>query len=702
MEGSLEFFPLVSEEILWPFIIASCLLSFVLIFTRKQAALLRILCLFGLVVILANPHIRTEERHPLKNIVLVVVDESISQSLSLRPQLTKLARDKLSEKLGQKDNLDVRWEVVRRAQGVNDRTNSGTLLFSHLNKALSKIPKHLLSGIFIITDGQIHDIPKVLEGYDRHIPIHAFITGHNQEHDQRIEVVKAPRFGIIGSQSKILIKVMQDGVQRQGTAKLKIFREGYAPETRTVAVGTDVEIPIYFNHAGTNLVEIEVEPTKGELTHVNNKLAIAAEGVRENLRVLLVSGEPHSGERTWRNLLKSDAAVDLVHFTILRPPEKQDGTPINQLSLIAFPTRELFSDKLSQFDLIIFDRYRRRGVLPLLYLDNITRYVEQGGAVLVAAGKTFATSFSLYKTPLSQILPGEPTGRVIEKPYRAIVTDEGGKHPVTRNLPGANGVKPSWGHWFRLVQVQAKNGRTLMKGADDNPLLLLNRVGKGRVALLVSDHAWLWARGFDGGGPYRQLLRRLSHWLMKQPDLEEEYLTAKSANGKIVIERRSMLDKILPVEVLTPNGDKLTVELTNVSSGVWQQTISADAIGLYKLTSGDLTAVAQEGLLNSVEMANVSATDNLLQPLFKRSSGNAVWLSDIFGGAKDIKQKAQQFPQITLLRNAKIMHGKDWLGLRDRNAYNVRGVEYIPVLWGLIPLMGIFGLFALLWYREGH
>ena len=93
-------------------------------------------------------------------------------------------------------------------------------------------------------------------------------------------------------------------------------------------------------------MEIELAGEDGELTLANNRVALQAEGVRENLRVLLVSGEPHAGERTWRNLLRSDASVDLVHFTILRPPEKQDGTPINQLSLIAFPTRELFSEKL--------------------------------------------------------------------------------------------------------------------------------------------------------------------------------------------------------------------------------------------------------------------------------------------------------------------------------------------------------------------
>ena len=109
----------------------------------------------------------------------------------------------------------------------------------------------------------------------------------------------------------------------------------------------------------------------------NNRAIAVIEGIRDRLRVLLVSGEPHPGERTWRNLLKADASVDLVHFTILRPPEKQDGTPIKELALIAFPTRELFVDKLDQFDLIIFDRYRRQAVLPMAYLHNVADYVPR-------------------------------------------------------------------------------------------------------------------------------------------------------------------------------------------------------------------------------------------------------------------------------------------------------------------------------------
>ncbi len=367
------------------------------------------------------------------------------------------------------------------------------------------------------------------------------------------------------------------------------------------------------DHAGPNIVEIEAEPAPGELTTINNRSVLTVEGVRENLRVLLVSGEPHTGERTWRNMLKSDASVDLVHFTILRPPEKQDGTPINQLSLIAFPTRELFQEKLDQFDLIIFDRYQRRGVLPLLYLENVARYVERGGAVLVSAGDDYASALSLYRTPLGQILPAVPSGRVIEEPFKPALTDLGSKHPVTSDLPGAhNGAngEPSWGRWFRVVDVSPKEGEVLMKGADDKPLLVIGERGKGRVALLLSDHAWLWARGYDGGGPYTDLLRRLAHWLMKEPELEEETLKATSRGQTLIIERRSIKDEVDPVIVTTPSGKKETVTLDKGERGLWRKAMTAEEQGVYRVASGELASIVTVGNANTRELAAVTATDD--------------------------------------------------------------------------------------------
>ena len=239
--------------------------------------------------------------------------------------------------------------------------------------------------------------------------------------DRRVVLTKTPRFGIVGQSQTVGFRIEDQGAHI-GAAEVIVRRDGDVLEKRVVTVHTDINVKVPIPHAGPNIVEIEASPLEGELTQVNNRAVLSIDGVRDKLRVLLVSGEPHAGERTWRNLLKSDASVDLVHFTILRPPEKQDGTPINELSLIAFPTRELFQQKISEFQLIIFDRYARQGVLPMIYFDNIAKYVRDGGAVMIAAGPDYASPSSIWRTPLDAILPAEPSGEVTEQPFLARLT----------------------------------------------------------------------------------------------------------------------------------------------------------------------------------------------------------------------------------------------------------------------------------------
>ena len=444
MSWSIEFIPFVPWSVLWALAALGAVLLALLFWRSRRGAILRLLSYALLLLAIANPHLKQEDREPLSDVVAVVLDDSQSQGIAGRTARTDEIRKELEERFKAFPNLDIRW--VHSTSTSADSERDGTMLFTDLAQALADVPPDRLAGVIMVTEGEVHDVPASAAGLGFDAPVHALLTGKPGEFDRRLQVLSAPRFGIVGSAQEIEVKVTDTtAAEGGGSVKLTITHQGQPPVTRTVRVGETVEIPVNIDHAGANIVEIEAEAAPGELTTVNNRAVLTVEGVRENLRVLLVSGEPHAGERTWRNMLKSDASVDLVHFTILRPPEKQDGTPINQLSLIAFPTRELFQEKLDQFDLIIFDRYQRRGVLPLLYLENVARYVEKGGAVLVSAGDDYASPLSLYRTPLGQILPAVPTGRVVEEPFKPKLTELGEKHPVTSDLPGATGDEPSWG-----------------------------------------------------------------------------------------------------------------------------------------------------------------------------------------------------------------------------------------------------------------
>jgi hypothetical protein len=682
------FAPLVPAYVLWVALAVAVLIAALLIFARSRGAGVRIAALACIVLALANPSLTREDREPLTSVLVVVVDKSPSQGFGERTQQAETARAALQERLARIPGLEVRFVEAGTADGETD----GTRLFTALNAALADVPPDRVAGVIMLTDGRVHDVPAEVQALGFNAPVHGLITGRRDERDRRIHLVAAPRFGIVGQSQTIQFRVEDQGA-RPTPAQVAIRRDGETIETRTVTPGTTVRVQIPIPHAGPNIVEIEASPIENELTTVNNRAVVSIDGVRDKLRVLLVSGEPHAGERTWRNLLKSDASVDLVHFTILRPPEKQDGTPINELSLIAFPTRELFQQKINEFHLIIFDRYARQGVLPIIYFDNIARYVRDGGAVLVAAGPDYASSASIWRTALENILPAEPSGRITEQPFHARLSDLGKRHPVTRGLDGAQADPPQWSRWFRLVDTREAKGMSLMAGPDNKPALVLSREGEGRVALLLSDHIWLWARGYEGGGPHLDLLRRLSHWLMKQPDLEEEALRLVVRGRQLLIERQTMAESVSDVTLTTPTGATRTLTLQAGDPGVWRGAVDANELGLWRATDGKLSALVNVGPANPREFTEVTSTTEVLAPLAAASGGDVKRLDEGSG---------VHLPRLVAMRSSDTYKGEDWIGIKMRDATVVRGIGVLPVFAGLLGLLLLVGSLAATWTREGR
>jgi len=683
-----SFAPLVPAYVVWAAFGLAAAVSLVLLLARSRGAVLRATALALMVLALANPSLTREDRDPIPSVAAVIVDKSPSQDFGDRNAQTEAARATLVERLKRIAGLEVRVVEAGAADGETD----GTRLFSALSSALADVPPDRVAGAIMITDGRVHDVPAEAAALGFKAPVHALITGHTDEIDRRVVLTQTPRFGIVGQSQTIGFRVEDQG-GRAGTAQVTVRRDGEVLEQRSVTIGANVTVKVPIPHAGQNIVEVEAAPLDNELTQVNNRAVVSIDGVRDKLRVLLVSGEPHAGERTWRNLLKSDASVDLVHFTILRPPEKQDGTPINELSLIAFPTRELFQQKISEFQLIIFDRYARQGVLPMIYFDNIAHYVRDGGAVLIAAGPDYASPTSIWRTPLDAILPAEPSGDVTEEPFRPALTEAGRRHPVTRALEGSQSNPPHWSEWFRLVDTRRANGTTVMQGPDGKPLLVLSREGEGRVALLLSDHIWLWARGYEGGGPHLDLLRRLSHWLMKQPELEEEALRLIVKGHEVTVQRQTMADTVNDVTLTSPTGKSRTLVLQPSEPGVWRSEVTANELGLWRATDGKLTALANVGPANPREFAQVTSTTDVLRALTDATGGDARRLAT--GDTIEV-------PRVVPVRTSTTFKGDDWIGLKMRDISVVRGIGVLPIFAGLIGLLLLVGSLAATWAREGR
>ena len=655
---------------------------------------LRGLALTALLVALANPSLQSEDRAPLSDIVLMVIDGSASQRISDRPDQMAAAVEGLGAQLRGMENVELRTVTIGDAPG-----DGGSLVMTALAELLAEEPRARVAAAILLTDGQIHDLPATPA---MPAPVHVLLTGHDGDWDRRLIVKNAPAFAILDEPVTLTLRIDDQGevpADVAGSAEISIAVDGGVPDVYRVPTGEDLELPVTLPHGGMNVLQFNVTVTEGELTDRNNAAVLQINGVRDRLRVLLVSGEPHAGERTWRNLLKSDSSVDLVHFTILRPPEKQDGIPVSELSLIAFPTRELFVEKISEFDLIIFDRYRMRGILPMEYLANIRDYVTNGGAVLVAAGPDYASVDSVYRSPLGEIMPGKPTARVIERGYTPLITDLGARHPVTEGLEkfapkregpvveGATG--PTWGRWFRTVEVEATSGNVVMTGAEDQPLLLLDRVGEGRVALLASDHAWLWSRGYEGGGPQLELLRRLAHWMMKEPELEEEALTATAEGQTMTIVRRSLEAIPREVEITGPDGTVTLVPLLETMPGRYAADWQAPDIGLYRLREGDMEAVVALGPTAPREFEETIASGEKLTPATEATGGSIKRLED---GVPDIRRVGE----------GRVASGRGWIGITDRQAYLTADIRVSPLLpaWAMLTLAALLAVGA--WLLEGR
>jgi len=693
--ASIAFDPLLPWEVLA--LLAAMGLVLVLLGLRSGAhgTLWRLGSLAVVLAALARPELIEEQRKPIADVALIVVDDSDSMAIGERRLQVRAAREMLKRKFAQQEGLEVRETVLPPSHiQIGSERPGGTRLIEAMRSALVDVPPERLAGVVLLTDGQVHDVPAGLPPELGGAPMHALIAGKKGERDRLIVIEQAPRFGVVGRQVTAKFRVEDPA---GGSAPVTISVGGDVMRRMDVPVGQSVEVPITVGNPGANVVELEVAPGQNELTLDNNRALFTISGVRDRLRVLLVSGEPYQGERAWRNLLKSDPAVDLVHFTILRTPQKDDFTPVRELSLIVFPMRELFEQKLKEFDLIIFDRYESGNLITRDYFRNIAEYVKDGGALLVSVGPVFATQRSLYRTPLGAILPAAPLGDVLEQGFRPHVTEIGQRHPVTADLPqeGAPGKEPEWGRWFRLVTSRTERGSAVMSGVEDRPVLILDRVGRGRVAQLMSDQLWLWNRGIDGGGPQPELVRRVAHWLMKEPDLEEEALRATSTGGRIEVTRRTLATSFPKVTMTSPGtppngGGTRTLDLRQAAPGLGHAVVDVEKPGLYRFDDGTLRTVAAVGNPDPLEFSDVRATETKLKPLVEASAGTVIWLSD------------QPDPEVRPVRPGRIAGGSDWLGLRRNEGYTVTGINQIPLLPGLLVALAFLIALGSAWWREGR
>ena len=681
MMNSIFFYPYISYNLLYFLSFLSIIMIFIGFKFKASGNILRTILICIILICISNPIIVSENRENIPDTVAIILDLSPSQNIKNRKETAQKTYNLLKDKLKKFDNLDLRFKTINGKNGTN--------IFEPLSEIVADIPSDRLAGAIVITDGQIQDSPKNIENYNFKAPINFLLSGEKNERDRRLIIESAPRFGIVGEEIEVKIMI-EDISSKVPTALVSININNNIKKSKAITIGETVVLTLPLDRAGITSLNIEVEPGTEELTLQNNKSVIEINAIRERLKVMLVSGEPNMGLRSWRNLLNSDPSVDLVHFTILRPPNKQDLTPIGELSLIPFPTRELFQLNLKDFDLIIFDQYHLRGILPQYYLKNIVEYVVNGGALLDTAGPAYAGPYSLSQSPLQNILPTEPTGEVISEKFIPGITNEGLRHPVTANLKDDNNQN-DWGPWYRMVEGLTISGDVLLEGPENRPLLILNRIGQGRVAQILSDQSWVWSRSENNKGPQADLLRRLVHWLMKEPELEENELSAKVEKDTILITRNSLALNSKPVSLISPSNNKMEIYLDELGNGKQIGKVLSPEQGIWKLSSGISSISIIVGNSNSSEYLDVRTTDLIIKPIVDKNMGSITWLNS-----------QNNFPNINHLPRSQMKTESKNIQLIKNKKYFIKNLKQTSITpWYILLILSIVLIF-LSWYRESR
>lgn len=666
---------------------------------RSRGVLWRMGALLLGLLWLANPR----QTHPHMQVqpqdALLVVDISPSMGIGDRQKLVQQARTQLLHQGRTLHNLTIHELEVPGGNG------QGTRLFEAMDRASLSLNNP--AGIFLLTDGMDHDIPSQLppslkDMTGRVIPLHLLLAAKGEETDRRLRVLSAPPYVIIGQTAHIRIQV--DDLGTTEGQPVDILEHGPDGQTKILAhtqSGQPVDLDVPVTHAGLTLKELIASPLQGEASLRNNSTIIRLQGVRDRLRVLLVSGVPNQGARVWRTLLKADPSVDLVHFTILRSPDTEDDTPLSDLALIPFPTHELFAQKINSFDLIILDGFRNQNILPESYLENIARYVRKGGGLLVVGGPEMTQIGTLQDTPVGSVLPAHIPAEngVITQPFSPERTALGLSHPVTRALPEHGPWGNKWGPWYRALRTDQTQGRTLLATPSGSPLLVLDQRGQGRVAMLLSDQIWLWSRGEKGGGPQAELLRRLSHWLMKEPELEENQLEAHIDHGRLTVTRTTLTPlHDVQADVIGPDGHHTALPLTHhmpEHENLWSGSLMLPSLPeqtgrIWTIRQDELSTTVALPDTNPLEDQDLRSTATGLASLVAHSGGAVFWLGT--GNVPEIRQIAE----------GHTLHGKGWAGLPLHQTALSTGNTSTAFLPGWLLLILILAMMGLGWWREGR
>ena len=674
------------------FIIAFCFLLILSYYLKLRNLGLRFITFVIILVIIFNPIVNSTDKELKNDIVIIVSDFTKSIKETSKENKVKIVKQNLNDQLKKFNNLNVlNINVLEEKENTSlEIDNYGTLIHKSITRSLNNINIDRVSGIIVLTDGQIHDMQN-FNTISKSIPIHFMIIGNKQEKDQFLLAENIPKYVLLGNNLEFNVEI----ISNIGESKVKtsFFLDGSLIKTMSLIPNKAHKISLPLKHAGENILDIKINNNSKEISFLNNSITQVVNGVHDRLRVMLISGEPNMGLRNLRNILNSDPSIELIHFTILRPPTKRDLTPVKELSLIPFPTQELFAADISKFSLIIFDQYGLQGILPPKYLDNITRFVIEGGALLDIAGKKYVSEESLTYSPIKKILPTKPLSDFQSNGFKPLLTEIGERHPITNKIKdNYNNNNNEWGNWFSFTKSSIISGKKLMH-FDNYPILVVDKVGQGRVAQILSNQSWVWQKSEKNRGPLIALIRNTIQWLLKNPRMEENFIQFKKNNKQVLVQLNSLKSGDVSSQITTPSNKKIKMVLKDNKKGMLEGTFISDEKGKFKITFNEKEKFIHIGEKNKIELLDIRSSDKTIKEYINKKHEN----SDLI----TIFWEEEGIPEVVRVYNNKVINGKKWIGILKKNVVKEgASVKKEFFKWYLIFFLLVSFLF-LSWYREG-
>jgi uncharacterized membrane protein len=613
----------------------------------------------------------------------------------------------------------------------------GTLIRQALEQVRARYDTGDLAGIVLLSDGVAtgelaaggrdgltRDFLRSLDAR-----VHTVWTGQPGLKDVSVAKVMADEFAFARTVVKVEAVIRSTGYGER-RVPVTLSRDGEALRRKWVTVGGKrVEATVSFEFTpakiGRYVYAISTPVADEEAVAQNNARAFVVRVIRDKIRVLQVAGRPSWDVRALRGMLKQNPNVDLISFFILRTEDDMPMASNAELSLIPFPTRELFLEELPSFDVIVLQNFNFRpyGITP--YLENVRSYVEGGGGLVMLGGDLSFASGRYTSTPVAEALPVElpnamapPEALLDTGKFSPQLTELGQIHPLTAlryetadnlarwaALPALEGVNIVLGAKDK-ASVLAVHPRLKTRSGERMPVVVAGEYGDGRSLAVTTDSLWKWGfvaagRRGDEGRSYSRFWENAIRWLTHDPDLRYlhvdsdrvEYEPGNSvrldlrlldrdytphARGKISLAVRSGPDpsktrEVAKATVETSADGEAHHELAGLAPGISRDTAKA-TVGGRDVEATDIFLVREA----TAELDRPAATGELLADLAEQTGGRAMakveeipvdlQLAEPRIVRVDRREDVELWSGPWLLALALVFLGLEW-GLRRRSGY---------------------------------